>query len=99
MAYLIKHHSNGGVFFGDDFYKLLKADPSVSVFVGVLNHLFDLNRGKPFSHAFTNFSKLFNPEGTHSVFVKNLEELLQIGGGLVISVESEYFQKSLEIHF
>lgn len=86
------------VFFGDHIIKFLEIDTSISVLVGIFNHLLQLCLRKSFSNAFTDFCELLNAKGASFAFVKNLEELLKARLSLTLAVETKDLQECLEVH-
>jgi hypothetical protein len=96
---MYRQASNLGVVLCHHLHELLEVYPPVPVLVSVLDHLLDLSLRKSLPHALADLCELLNAERPSAVLVEDLEELLQAGLALVVSVEAEDGKKCLEVHF
>lgn len=87
-----------GVLLSHHFVELLEVNTPVTVLVSVFDHLLDFSSRETLSNALADLRELFHSEGPLGVLVEDLEELLQAGLVVAITVEAEDLQEGLEIH-
>lgn len=79
--------SNLGIDLGDDLDEFFVVNGSVSVLIGVVDHLVDLAAGEVLANAGGNLLELLRAEGAGAGGVESLEDGLE--GGLVVGISSE----------
>lgn len=79
--------SNLGIDLGDDLHEFFVVNGSVSVLIGVVDHLVDLAAGEVLAHAGGHILELLRAEGAGAGGVEGLEDGLE--GGLVVGISSE----------
>ena len=67
---MVYRRSNFGEFSGDNSNKFFVADSSISILIGIINHLINFGWGESFSNGVTDSLKVFRAEAVCSLGIK-----------------------------
>lgn len=89
--------SNFGIDFGNHVDELVEVDDSVSVLIGVLDHLIDLSGGEVLADRGSDLLELLRAEGSGAGCVEGLEDSLESGLARGVSAEAEDVEEGAEV--
>jgi hypothetical protein len=94
----MRFRSDFGVVLGDDVNEFFVVDSSISVLVGIVDHLVDFSGWEVLTDWGGNLLEFFGAESSLFVDVEIFEELSQRGLWGSVSTESEDVEESCEVH-
>ena len=83
---------------GDDCNELFIADASISVLIGIVNHLVDIGGGEVLAHTSCHLLEILRAEAASASDVKGFVELLEGGLGLTVT-KAEDVEEEGEVNF
>ena len=86
-----------GEFSGHDRNEFFVVDSSITIFIGIVDHLINLSSWEGLANAWGDFLEVFWAEAAGSVGVKGFVEGLERGFGIAISTKSEDLKEEGEI--
>lgn len=77
MLIILEHKSNFRILPGNGSHKLIEADSTISIFIGIVDHLVNLLGSELFAHLLAHFLEVLSAEAARAGWVEDLIELLE----------------------